>query len=192
MATFYKNTHASITLNEQYFNINVLTEFSTVKYNAEDYDTENLIDKEDVSKINRMLKYTKRNSCNSITYKKKEYGIGRFYPDSDTKNIYGYQNIKSKIRRLVVNGKLKSIDLVNAHVNILSQMCTKYDIMHDSVKHYSVNRDSTLFSIMTEYSVSRAKAKHLMLILTFGGSFDTWLSENKINKNVIQIPVVLD
>ena len=71
-------------------------------------------------------------------------------------------------------------------------MCTKYDILLESVKHYSENRDSTLFSIMSEYSVSRAKAKHLMLILTFGGSFDTWLSENKINKNVIQIPIVMD
>ena len=71
MASFYKNTHASITLHEQYFNLNVLKEFSTVKYNAEDYDTDNLIDKEDVSKVNRMLKYTKRNSSNSITYKKK-------------------------------------------------------------------------------------------------------------------------
>jgi hypothetical protein len=31
-------------------------------------------------------------------------------------NIYGYQNMESVIRRLVIDGKLKSLDLVNARV----------------------------------------------------------------------------
>jgi hypothetical protein len=115
-----------------------------------------------------MIKYTKRNSCNSVTYKKKEYGIGRFYPDGETKSIYGYQNIKTAIRRLVIDGKLKSLDLVFAHVNILNQLCDKYNVYHDSVKHYSDkdNRDVVLGSIMSEYSVDRGIAKKLMLIIT--------------------------
>jgi phage/plasmid-associated DNA primase len=139
-----------------------------------------------------MLKYTKRNGCNSITYKKKEYGIGRFYPDSDSKNIYGYQNVQSKIRRLVVDGKLQSIDLNNAHVNILEQMCAKSNIPHEAIENYTINRDAVLKDIVSEYSVSKGQAKQLMLILTFGGSFDTWIRENKMNKNMLPLTVVTD
>jgi hypothetical protein len=95
MATFHEHNHTSITLNEKFFNRSVLNDLSTVKYNADNYDDSTLIDKDDVSKIQRMIKYTKRNSCNSVTYKKKEYGIGRFYPDGETNNIYGDQNIKT-------------------------------------------------------------------------------------------------
>ena len=171
-----------------------MNDLSTVKYNADNYDDSTLIDKDDVSKIQRMIKYTKRNSCNSVTYKKKEYGIGRFYPDGETKSIYGYQNIKTAIRRLVIDGKLKSLDLVFAHVNILNQLCDKYNVYHDSVKHYSDkgNRDVVLGSIMSEYSVDRGIAQKLMLIITFGGSFETWAAELKINKNVISLQVVSD
>ena len=194
MAAYYDRHHASITLNEKYFNRSVLHDLSTVKFNSDGYDDSTLIDKDDVSKIIRMIKYTKKNSCNSVTYKKKEYGIGRYYPDPATKNIYGYQNIKSAIRRLVIDGKLKSLDLVNAHVNILNQLCEKYDICHDSVKHYAdkENRDVVLGSIMSEYSVDRGVAKKLMLIITFGGSFETWATENEINKNAIPLRVVSD
>jgi hypothetical protein len=78
------------------------------------------------------------------------------------------------IRRLDIDGKLKSLDFVNAHVNI-TQLCDKYNVYHDSVKHYSDkdNRDVVLGSIMSEYSVNRDLAKNIMLIVTFGGSVET-------------------
>jgi len=45
---------------------------------------------------------------------------------------------------------------------------------------------------MSEYSVDRGIAQKLMLIITFGGSFETWAAELKINKNVISLQVVSD
>jgi len=62
------------------------------------------------------------------------------------------------------------------------------------VKRYSDknNREIVLGSNMSEYSVNRDLANKLMLMITFGGSFETWAGEHKINKNATPLPVVSD
>jgi hypothetical protein len=106
-----------------------------------------------------------RNSCNPVTNKKSECGIGQYYPDGETKNIYGYQNIKTAIRRLVIDGKLKSIDLVNAHVRVLtSRVINITSIMHEEIQlimhHFAVNHFpgyTTAVKIAMEVKIKKHK-----------------------------------
>ena len=88
-------------------------------------------------KVERLLKYANKKGENTIVYTKKDYGIGRFYPCGDTKNIFCYQNLYNVIRRLVINGNYTSVDLVNAHPRILAQLCDKYGIKSEFIKEYA-------------------------------------------------------
>lgn len=182
---YYKHNHHQITLKEKYFNKDVLTTLSKVNVDADTYDKDLLMWREEKTKVDRMLKYCNQKGDNTIVYKKKEYGFGRFYPCADSKNIYCYQNVYNIVRRLVINGHYDSIDLVNAHPRILAQLCDKAKIKCKFIKEYADpdNRKTILKHIMSANGVDRDIAKKLMLILSFGGSFNTWVMENKLPKN---------
>ena len=182
---FYKHTHNQLTLKETYFEKHVLQLLAKVDVHAETYDTDTLMWKEEKTKIERMLKYCNKKGENTIIYKKKEYGFGRFYPCAESKNTYCYQNVYNIVRRLIVNGHYDSIDLVNAHPRILAQLCDKAKIKCKYIQEYANpdTRRSVLKHIMSANGVDRNLAKQLMLILSFGGSFSTWVTENKLPKN---------
>ena len=182
---FYKHSHHRITLKEKYFKLDVLQSLSKVNVYDDNYDKENLMWRDEKLKVERLLKYANKKGENTIVYTKKDYGIGRFYPCGDTKNIFCYQNLYNVIRRLVINGNYTSVDLVNAHPRILAQLCDKYGIKSEFIKEYAEpsKRIVVLKSIMDSNGVCRNKAKELMLILSFGGSFNTWVSENNLPKS---------
>ena len=62
---------------------------------------------------------------NKVTYKLKMYGkvgVGRRYPTPFKET---YQTMKSRLRRLVMDGKTISLDIVNAHPSLLKQLIYK-------------------------------------------------------------------
>ena len=65
------------------------------------------------------------------------------------------------------------IDMWNVHPYILLGLCILYDVPLPCVKDYVENRDERIATIMESFSCSRKTAKHLVLVILFGGSFKT-------------------
>lgn len=180
----YDKCPEQITLSETYFKYEVMELLLKVDVNSKGYDIKNMMWLDEQTKLKKMYKFmSKKTHMNTIIYKKAPYNLGRYYPVSDKYNTCCFQNQYNVIRRLVMDGNYISFDLENAAPTIISQLCEKYNIECSAINDYIVNRESIFYNIQRSYNVSRANAKHLMLILTFGGSFQTWLNELKLPKH---------
>jgi len=179
---FYKHSHSKITLTEKYVNMEVLNDFTNMKTN-DPYYTYEMLKKADITSISKLLKYVKNNE-QTVIYEKRDYNYGRFYPREKT-TPYCLQSMKKELRHILLSEKAFSIDLSNAHPTILIKLCKTYsDMKCVNIMEYTENRNIHLKEICDKYQVNRCKAKELMLILTFGGSFKTWMKENKYDKDL--------
>jgi hypothetical protein len=176
-------------LKETYFNIEVLNILADVDLNCEEYDHVKMMDKGEQIKVKQMKKnYKKRSDSNTLYYKQSPHGQCRYYlakinNNSDDRNIYGFQNIKGCIRRLLGDGKYHDIDFTACHQNLLKTICKTYKIDCSFIDEYLSKREDILHETEVAYNVDRRKAKDLFIILTFGGSFETWRIDNNINKH---------
>jgi hypothetical protein len=108
---------------------------------------------------------------------KKEYiPFGRVNPN----NALGLFNIRRELRQTLCKDYLIDLDIDNAHPSILLQICNMYNEDADKLEEYVDNRDKKLKQVMEDYKCSRDEAKTLFIILLYFGSFDTWVSSNKI------------
>ena len=111
-----------ITLTEKYHNAAVIQTLLQVDTSHPEYDLENMMWPDEQKKLKNIVKKIKKN-VNEITYKRKKYGVGRLYP---TPYKASYQSMFNVIRRLVLNGKATSLDIVNAHPTMLKQALEKF------------------------------------------------------------------
>ena len=115
-------TQSSIILTEKYYNMKVIDKLFSVNTNLPGYDDEFMWSNEQ-NKL-RETKNNQINDCQKVEYKMKEYGVGRMYPIPYKST---YQSMYNVIRRLVIDGNLTSIDLVNCQPTFFVQLCEKYD-----------------------------------------------------------------
>jgi hypothetical protein len=125
----------------------------------------------------REIKNNQINDCQKVEYKMKEYGVGRMYP-IPYKNTY--QSMYNVIRRLVIDGNLTSIDLVNCQPTFLVQLCEKYDFFPKYLRHYVNERDKVRSGIMSKCDITKDEVKHLFIVMMFGGCYKKWF----IDKNL--------
>jgi len=112
-----------------------------------------------------------RNGKAEITYNRpKGMTFGRCNPDK----ALGLFSIRREIRHTLAKNTFVDVDIENAHPSMLYQICKSNGIECDNLEHYVNNRDATLQTVMTAYSVSRDQAKKLFIILLFFGSFEKW------------------
>lgn len=108
-----------------------------------------------------------KNSKNkkSILYSpNKNNKIGRHFS-----KIPSLQGISRAIRHTICKDTLKDIDIVNAHPELLIQICKSYNIDCSDIEYYTQNRDSCLHSLMEWTSKSRDECKDIALALLNGG-----------------------
>lgn len=134
------------------------------------------------------LKQLKKHSAHNLhncNYKKTIAGKGRYYKDNTfKKGDNGHlQNCYSRVRRLLVNGKLIAIDMCNAHIEIIKNLGRilkidekKFQILN----HYCDKRDFILNDIMISFDCDRDIAKRYFLIILYGGSYDCWITNNNL------------
>jgi hypothetical protein len=109
-----------------------------------------------------------------------DYGVGRLYAVSH-KNTY--QSMFNITRRLVIDGNLTSIDLVNAQPTFLVQLCVKHGdegYIPKYLKHYVNERDKVGSNIMSKCNISKDEVKHLFIVMMFGGSHKKWFIEKNL------------
>jgi len=108
-------------LNEKIYNVRNLKLFTKIKFNHTKR-TDALINKDQISfcrKIHHDM--NKNNGVSQKTYKKKDYDIGRYYYEGSL----GLQSIKGSIRRLMCDGNVFELDLVNSHIKLLKNIINK-------------------------------------------------------------------
>ena len=99
------------------------------------------------------------------------------------------------VRRILVNGELQAIDLTNAHIESLRNLCKflylpedKYSVLAD----YCQNRNKIFEDAIIALNCSRKQIKEFFIIHLFGGDLNTWLTANDnrdiLNKGDLIIP----
>ena len=128
----------SIILTEKYYNMDVIDKLLSVNTTLPGYHDE-LMWSNDQNKL-REIKNNQINSCQTVEYKMGDYGVGRLYPVSH-KNTY--QSMFNIMRRLLIDGKLTSVDLVNCQPNFMVQSYEKYGkgYLPNKLKEYVTDRD---------------------------------------------------
>jgi len=176
---YKKKTSQVFYLNEKVYNVRNLKLFTKIKFNHTKR-TDALITLDQIKFCRKIhFEMNKNNGVSQKTYKKKDYDIGRYYYDGSL----GLQSIKGTIRRLLIEDCSFELDLVNSHIKILKNIITDYDISNClQILDYDRNRDKYLLDIQTQYKVDRNVAKELFLILSYGGTFQTWIKNNNLSK----------
>lgn len=176
---YKKNNSEVFYLNEVIHNIRNLKLFTKIKFNhAKRVDA--LITKDQISycrKIHHDM--NKSNGVSQKTYKKKDYDFGRYYYESSL----GLQSINGKIRRLLCDNNVFELDLVNSHIKLLINIIKDFNVSNClQILDYDIKRDNYLLEIQAKYKVNRNVAKELFLILSYGGTFQTWIKHNNLSK----------
>jgi len=174
------------TLNEKIYNtevINVLTKLDPTApgYNKinDCFDTDSIIAlkklKKHYGKDGHLVNYSKK------TNKAKK---GRYYINNKKKDdTTCLQTIYKVVRRLLLNGQCVSIDMVNAHIEIIKNIGRFLNIDEDDIKvfnNYCINRDKILEEIIISYNTTRQVAKQFFLIILYGGTLNTWIVDNNL------------
>ncbi len=127
--------------------------FANEKKQIEDY----------VSKYDESLKGV------PVTYSKKKAAWGRpFVVDS-----LGLTSFRRQVRNTFLRKNYYDIDLKNAQIALLVQLCLKNQVKPPPVLvNYVTNRDEVLASTAAAFNVGRQEAKELYLRLVFFGTYD--------------------
>jgi len=176
---------SSLSVIEIFYNPEIIDVLSSLDYTAPNYNKiRDALYPDNIYALKSMKKYSGRNRHNCC-YTKTLIGKGRYYKDTKIKkgDYASLQNCYGRVRRLVVNGNLVAIDLVNAHLEIIKNIASFLKIPLDNYKilnDYCQNRNKILNDIMIVFDCDREIAKNYFITTLFGGSYDTWITHNNL------------
>lgn len=131
-------------------------------------------------------------TCRAVTYYPSSNtdlikgGRGRWYADGGLSLQSFSRPIRHTLCKSLTTGETiyDDVDMVNCHPILLLQLCQKKSWPCARLAEYVSNREEIIASVMMEYKVNRADAKHLFLRLLYGGSFRSWATET-VGTNLI-------
>ena len=113
-----------------------------------------------------------------MEYKKMIGPDGFIYFDMKKTNQFGRSHarlsllqIRREIRQTITKDLYTDVDIENAHVVILQQLCKKNKVQTPKLDDYINNREMYLEKLMTEYKVNRDDAKRVFLVAMYCGNF---------------------
>lgn len=109
--------------------------------------------------------------------------------------VYAYQGLglvgmSRDIRNALAKDLYWDVDMVNAHHNILVQLCEQKGWKCEGLKHYVNNRERVLNEIMLHYGCSHKDAKNLMIRLLFLGHPEAWVGDSVCERHTHQMPFI--
>lgn len=171
---FAIKTPTEYVFTEYYDNIDYINRIIKLNTSHKNYDKENMIWPNEITKLAHIRNNIKNGKA-TITYRKKEYGYGRFYATTTSLQcLYGI------LRKKFINGKLEELDITSAHQSILLQIADHFGFDAINIKKYVTNKNDILSKHMQQYNINKDKAKALFLRLTYGGTFDGFIRDEKI------------
>tara|TARA_R110000868_G_scaffold185862_2_gene427899 strand:+ start:2617 stop:5163 length:2547 start_codon:yes stop_codon:yes gene_type:complete len=124
-----------------------------------------------------LTKYSKKLGGFKVKYiKPTKYG--RSFPQKSL----GITSFAKKTRNTLIRNLYYDFDLKNAQPELLRCICKANDIPCETVEKYCQEREGIIAEIMTAGGerCTRDLVKSLIIRLSFGGSFDRWLTENDL------------
>lgn len=153
-----------------------------------------LKEKVDIQYLNRLLKYDglkndeKHNDIAQLKgYKKKITKKGLVNVKYQRKPKFGrvyankglsYQNFRKPLRHTLCSEYYMDLDIVNAHPDMLSQICEANGLSSKFLDKYISTREHYLAEIVNITSVDRSEAKMLFIRMMYGGSIEQWSKDN--------------
>ena len=159
-----------------------------------------LLQGEGMSKVRDVYDYLKRlksslvdNAYINVEYHKNLIGNHFARGGSEDERSVSMQGCFRGLRAMLVGAHFHDVDMANAIPNLLVQFLENPDEheVHDlhlsefvHIKEYVEHRGVWLTEIASHHDISRDSAKELVLRVMYGGSYETWLTENvKVNTN---------
>jgi hypothetical protein len=171
---FALKTPDEYTFTEYYDNNDYINRIIRLNTSHKNYDKDNMIWPAELTKLARIRNNIKDGKA-TITYRKKEYGYGRYYATTPS-----LQCLFGILRKKFINGKLEELDISSAHQSILFQIAAHFNYDAINIKKYITDKNSILSKHMQQYNISKDKAKALFQRLTYGGTFDGFINDEKI------------
>jgi energy-coupling factor transporter ATP-binding protein EcfA2 len=129
--------------------------------------------------INYKQNYKKHKGAVPVRYfRTHKSKIGRVYPDKSL----GLTTMCKKTRNTLINDTMIDIDMQNAQLQILRDICHSNNIDCQYLDEYSNNREPILGEMMDKYGLSRNACKKLFIRMTLGGTFRGFCYDNNIDK----------
>jgi hypothetical protein len=130
-------------------------------------------------------KYNNLTGSISVTYKKTKKNenytdYGRAFPSK----AIGLTSFRRVIRNTIIKDHYYDLDLQNAQLHILLNICKSNNIYCKNLENYVNNRDNILKSYCDIYNTSKFNCKKLFISLSFFGSFEKWCLDYNISNTI--------
>jgi hypothetical protein len=135
------------------------------------------------TELDQMIKYkecySKRTKTFQTSFYLPNHKWGRINPTSYTSlSIYHRPTRHSLCKDIYID-----IDMVNAQVSIIVEICKHHHISVPALERYVENTVIMREAIMKFHSVSKDVAKNLPITIIFGGSYSGWIKEHNVDIN---------
>jgi hypothetical protein len=174
------------TLNEKVYNQEVLQVLTRLDPTKPGYTKINdCFDADSITALKKLKKHYGKDG-HIVNYSKKvnKAKKGRYYINNKKKDDTScLQTIYKIVRRLLLNGQCVSIDMVNAHIEIMKNISRFLQLDDKDIKilnDYCIDREKILEDIVISYNTTRTVAKQFFLIILYGGSLNTWVVDNNL------------
>lgn len=117
---------------------------------------------------------------------KKKSKYGRAY---STKNM-SMINLRGQVKNTLLKDLYITFDIKNCHYSILLNIANKLNIECKIITDYVANQDKYFKLLTDEYGTDNKINKHLFIKLLYEGSFNVWITENKIDKSKIKLDFI--
>jgi energy-coupling factor transporter ATP-binding protein EcfA2 len=155
---------------------------------AEKFDTKNYAQE----KASQYYENEKQQLMNyQKNYKKKKGGVAVRYlrtHKSKLGRVYAFKSLgltafAKKTRNTLIDNTMIDIDLKNAQLQLLRDICNSNNIDCPCLDEYSDEREPILKEMMDKYNVSRDACKKLFIRMTLGGTFWGFAYDNHIARD---------
>jgi hypothetical protein len=133
--------------------------------------------------INYQKNYKKKKGGVSVRYLRTHKSkLGRVYA---LKSL-GLTGFSKNTRNTLIDNTMIDIDMKNAQLQILRDICDANDIDCPYLDEYSDEREPILKEMMDKYNVSRNACKKLFIRMTLGGTFWGFAYDNHIARDLFE------
>ena len=126
---------------------------------------------QNIDTLKTLKKYTKKDG-HIVDYSKSSSGRGRYTPSNKNKNDYAsFQGLYNRVRRILCNGELIGVDISNAHIEIIKNICKILNLPNDNysvLNEYCENRNKIFDDGMKAFNCNRETIKKFFIIHLFG------------------------
>jgi len=117
---------------------------------------------------------------------KKKSKYGRAYSSKNMSMI----NLRGQVKNTLLKDLYITFDIKNCHYSILLNIANKLKLECKILMDYVTNQDKYFKLLQDEYGTNNKTNKQLMIKLLYGGSFNNWITENKIEKSKIKLDCI--